>query len=70
MLFGLWIREGPNNHVLGRGPDPLRGRDDFAGISRPIVKYKEYQASAELCGMWIVVEAMRLFAISHAATCF
>jgi len=24
MLFGLWTRVGPRNHVLDKGPDPPR----------------------------------------------
>jgi len=42
MLFGLRTRDGPRNHVLHRGPDPLMGRGNFkGGKGRPTVKYRD-----------------------------
>ena len=29
MLFGLWTQMGPRNHVLGGGPDPPQGKQQF-----------------------------------------
>jgi len=36
MLFGLWAQVGPRDHVLGRGPDPSRERENFGGFVSPI----------------------------------
>ena len=43
--FLLWTRLAPRNHVLGGGPDPPKEGPFFGGISRPIIKYREYPAS-------------------------
>jgi len=35
MLFGLWTRMGPRNHVLDGGPDFPMERGNFGGKGRP-----------------------------------
>jgi len=45
MPFGLRTQVGPMNHVLGRGPDPSMGTDNFDQEGRPIVKYRDTAVS-------------------------
>jgi len=35
VLFGIWTRVDPWNHVLDEGPDPLMGRGNFEGEKQP-----------------------------------
>ena len=42
MPFALRTQIGPENHVLGGGPDPPMGRGNFEGGKvRPIVQYRD-----------------------------
>jgi len=45
-IWGLGL--GALREPFGGGPDPLRGRGNFWGISRLIVKYREYLVQAKL----------------------
>ena len=45
MLFELCTRVQPRNHVLGGGPDPLRGRGDFQGCSAPLEMHSNRQSA-------------------------
>ena len=43
MLFGLWTRVGPKNHLLDGGPDPpCKGAILREGKGQPIVEYTVY----------------------------
>jgi len=39
--FGLWAQVGPRNHVLNRGPDPLREGAILRGGGLSVVKYRD-----------------------------
>ena len=41
MLFGLWTRMGPGNHVLDKGPDPPCEGAILRGKGATIVKYRD-----------------------------
>ena len=62
MPFGVQTHVGQRNSVLG-GPDPRRGRGNFGGITRPVVKYKEYPAHGRCSQPYSVGGS------SHAACC-
>ena len=43
MPFGVWTWMGPRNHILCGGLDPpVQWVVFWGGISRPVVKYREY----------------------------
>ena len=46
MIFGVWTRVGPRNHVLGGGPHVPAGRE----ILGPIQKYRGKLSLATLRG--------------------
>ena len=49
MMFGLWTRAGPRNHVLDEVPDPTR-RGNFEAKGAPhCIKYRTF--CRELCKM-------------------
>ena len=48
ILFKLWTRVGPRNHILRWGPDPSGEGAILGDMSRPIVKYMDtLQRAAE-----------------------
>jgi len=47
MLFGLWARVGPRNHVLDGGPDPPWERAIFRGIGGPLLSIGTFRS--QLC---------------------
>jgi len=56
----------PREPRIGLGAESPRGSGNFRGISRTIVKNRKYSDEAII--IWYVVAAMRLFAVSTAAT--
>ena len=50
VLFELCTQMGPMNRVLGKDPDLYRKNnfEGVVGISRRLVKYREYEARAKV----------------------